>query len=385
MKKVLIVTPYAKDANSFWRCMGPWGYLEKESRKLGIPNLGEVELVLAQDEIGIKDGVNWSTVSRFDLVFMHRPCRPDDLTILKLAKLENVPVWVDYDDWLFELPFWNPNQVYHDVGIQTIMASCMAAADVVSVSTGALYEKIKKINENTVIIPNAYRTDLFGYRQEKVQPRQAIYTWRGTNTHDADLLSVAEGFSELPGRIFFLGSPTWQIYGRLKKDQVQLVGGQDNLLYLKYLYDLKPKVMLFPLVDCYFNRCKSNIAWMEALHAGALCVAPDLPEWRKPGCVTYKPGDSASFHQAALDAFNLDPMEHENTVEQAYAEMKQMYGIEWVNQIRQQVLTSIFEPSFRRNTRDPWDQLTGLWALSQMRPMPQIQASPEIMKEKGLI
>ena len=45
--------------------------------------------------------------------------------------------------------------------------------------------------------------------------------------------------------------------------------------------------MHVPLIEDGMNRCKSNIAWIEATAAGAVTIAPDWVEWQKPGVLNY--------------------------------------------------------------------------------------------------
>ena len=179
--KILIVTPYPVDANSFWRCMGPMSYMAKHFEEFSI-TLSEMN----------KGGtISWVEVGQYDMIFMHRPCRPDDLIIMQIAYNMNIPVWVDYDDWLFEIPSWNPNaQLYNNMAMQSNMAQALACADIVSVSTTELYNQYRAVNPNTVIIPNAYRSDLFKFRKENLEERNDFALWRGSNTHDGDLLSA---------------------------------------------------------------------------------------------------------------------------------------------------------------------------------------------------
>ena len=49
-------------------------------------------------------------------------------------------------------------RLLNDMGVQNIMAHCIASADLVSCTTFELYNKFKQVNPNTVIIPNAYRS-----------------------------------------------------------------------------------------------------------------------------------------------------------------------------------------------------------------------------------
>lgn len=371
MIRALVVSPYAKDANSFHRCMGPWNYLAKHSRQTardgkGISPAEDIQFSLAQDDIGT-NGVAWDTVGQFDILFLHRPCRPDDLKFIQMARLMNVPVWSDYDDWLFEVPHWNPNKAYNNPDVQTVMAACIATSDVVSVTTGALYEKFCRINKNTVIVPNCYRGDLYPYRLPDPGKRKSAICWRGTNTHDEDLMSVAQGMANLPGNLTFYGGAPWMLLRTMKPGSFTMAGMSDPFLYMRRIYFDAPSVMVVPLVDCLFNRSKSNIAYMEALHAGALCVAPDLPEWQRPGVITYKPHDSESFLAAVSQVNAMSQEALAEQVKLAYDHMLELYDTAHVNQIRLQILNSMVAKDFERNQRDPFDQMTGIWALGKIK------------------
>lgn len=361
--KILAFSPDPNDCNSWWRAIGPLLYLQKQSGH-------EIEItVRTYDE----DGFTWADMSAADIVFLHRPCRKQDLTAIEVARSCNVPVWIDIDDWLFDLPTWNSNLgFYGNAGTQNYIAHSIACADVVSVSTTELYSRFSAVNSQVVLIPNGYRSDLFSYRSPELAKRNPIAIWRGTNTHDGDLESVQEGFLGLKGKVHFWGSPSWSLLSKMEKGSYQTLTSQDFLQYFKNLYKQRPKMIVFPLADCLFNQCKSNIAWMEALHAGALCVAPEMPEWIKPGCITYKPGDSESFRNAVNTTFEMSETDHQEQVTQAFSYMKNRYDIALVNKIRMDVVSAMLSPTFKKNTRDPWDQLTGFWALSKLKNIPQV-------------
>ena len=46
MKKILVITPYERDANSFWRCMGPLTYLAKKSNNY-------ISITVANPSLGV--------------------------------------------------------------------------------------------------------------------------------------------------------------------------------------------------------------------------------------------------------------------------------------------------------------------------------------------
>ncbi len=104
----------------------------------------------------------------------------------------------------------------------------------------------------------------------------------------------------------FLNYNPWFITEKI--DNSRFFKGIDIRQYFLQLQKERPKLLIVPLVDNEFNRSKSNIAWIEATLCGAVCIAPDFPEWRKPGVITYK--DDKEFYSAfdwAINAY-LDDM-----------------------------------------------------------------------------
>lgn len=356
--KILVITPFSRDANSFWRCMGPMSYLAKHSN-------GAIQI----DVPSLNSTIAWDTLSQYDLVFLHRPCRRDDLVVMQVARNCNVPVWIDYDDWLFHLPEWNPHkESYHNPNLQMMMAHITSCADVVSVSTENLAKALSQLNENVVIVPNAYRSDLFPWRSKDVYPDRMIeYMWRGTNTHDGDLLSVKEGLKNLPSKLHVMGSLPYALQQEMKEDSYIHIPHQDAMLYWHKIYQLAPKYMVFPLYDLFFNRCKSNIAWIEACHAGALTIAPDLPEWKHPGIINYKANDVESFNDAIQLSQSLTPDQHKEQATQAFDHMRSKYDITIVNQIRIKICEALLSPSVKRNTQSPYDQGVAIMAMSLLK------------------
>lgn len=371
MIKIAVISPDPKDGNSFWRCMGPLSYLGKDPNyEIKLLNLGH-------------PGISWVEISQCDILFLHRPCTRDHVIFMQIAYNLNKPVWVDFDDYLFQLPGWNPHaSMYHSVEFQTMMAHCIAAADVVTVTTAELYNHYSKINSNVVIVPNAYRSDLFTYRQEKPLSRQNFGIWRGSNTHDGDLLSVRDGFQQLQSKTVFMGGISWLLLSGLDKAKFEVRSPTDVIMYFKYIYEQRPKAFLFPLVDCTFNRCKSNIAYMEAIHAGAICIAPDMPEWRREGVVTYTPSDSASFVKAVEQVFQISEDDHRDIVESAFVSMKNLYDIELINEIRKQIVKDLTNGHLVK--KDPFDQSLGLRSLAILRGVNAATQQPAQASRDGV-
>lgn len=319
MKNVFVMCPNPTDATSLYRGLGP---LQALRRKMG----GDINLIVAPE-------VNWATLKGSDAIFLQRPALDHHLTIVNMALASRKPVWVDFDDDLFRIPRCNPAaRIY--AKLQNNMVAIVAKATVVTVSTEALAETLRAIlkrvadgkqteagistdQSKIVVVPNALDDELLDLPTDYPCPGSLV-TWRGSATHDKDLALVTEQLARVIGRNLewtyqFVGEPFWWTMERLdevpglKPKSITQVEPLDPIVYFDFLKKVKPAVFIVPLQDIPFNRAKSNIAWIEATYAGAVTIAPDWPEWQKPGVIRYK--DAADFEKvfgAALQGGTFD-------------------------------------------------------------------------------
>ncbi len=277
-------------------------------------------------ELNIQFGlnVNWATLKGCDVIFLQRPATLDHVRMVDMAKANRKPVWIDYDDWLYGVPHSNKaSRLYNNPAIQNNMSSIIAKADVISVSTPhlaglvrSIIERIKKGSQSepglildpdkVIVVPNAYDEDLLADLKATKERQSKHLAWRGSGTHDKDLLGVTEELARCVSNhkdwtYTFIGEPFWLSLEILDKaagegsNNIQVAETIDPVEYLALLRITKPAIMIVPLDDCDFNRSKSNIAWIEATHAGAVTIAPDFEEWRRPGIINYK--DAADFER----------------------------------------------------------------------------------------
>lgn len=297
--------PNALDATSLYRGVGP---LQSLRRRMG----RDIEMRIGGD-------VNWGTLKGIDAVFMQRPAMDSHVQILNMAHANRKPVWVDYDDDLYHVPFNNRTfKLYSNPKIQNNISTLIAKADVLTVSTPQLAETFRAILEQIGraqqkepglklspgkihVVPNAYDIEHLDPLSDatKAPHQRNIVCWRGSGTHDKDLMAFTPEICKAVGRHLdwtynFVGEPFWWTMEQL--DQVKGVKPTtviqtetiDPIEYFNFLKNTLPALMIVPLEDCPFNRAKSNIAWVEATHAGAVTLAPDWPEWQRPGIINYK-------------------------------------------------------------------------------------------------
>jgi hypothetical protein len=270
------------DSCSYYRAWGPFGRLHRT-----MPNVQVNHIVTS----------GWSEVAKSDVVFLQRPFDKSQLALIKTANQWNIPVWIDYDDDFKNIPRDNPNwTTFNDPAVQKVFEECCERATVVTVTTEALKTILKDLNKNVLIIPNAYDDLLLG-PCAPTDKRSNSIAWRGSNTHQNDLLqyrdeikALAEEFPEFEWHFF--GYYPFFLTEKMKHQFHRMTG------IVKYFYSLKhlaPAITIVPLADNPFNHAKSNIAWLESTYAGAMTVAPSFDVWKQPGVFNYK--DPESFHQ----------------------------------------------------------------------------------------
>lgn len=330
--------PNSKDVTSIYRGAGPIMHLR---------NIVPVQTSLV-------NLLNWNVTFANDVLFIQRPSSREHLEAAKMAKDHHIPLWIDYDDFLLGVPTDNPSHdVFMKPEVQVNIIKTMELADIISVSTRALkalYQQKMKISKaveiqlrNIVVIPNAY---YYKFHHEPMKNNgNKLITWRGTDTHERDLLAYArvlvQFMNENPDwKIEFIGYNCWQLTEQLNPEQVILTPGMDPSHFMNYLRKRNPSLHIVPLHDSFFNRSKSNIAWLEATIAGAACLVPDWDEWKAPGVIAYQ--DEKGFYDGLnLAKSNIGSLEIMR--QKSLEHIMQNLMIDDVNQKRANILKHLIE------------------------------------------
>lgn len=278
--EIVLLTTHPTSACAFYRSVGVLQQLRKLDPSINFK---------------MSDSSNWASIGNADLVFLERPQDERFVKAIQDCKALGIPVWSDFDDDLFNLEKSNPGySFYSQKKTQLAMAYSIANSDIVTVSTQLIADSfIQRFHEklNLEVVPNALNDYFFPLVQKENQENRI--SWRGSKTHRADLLKYKREMwdfaKEHPTIEWnFFGEDLWYVTEGIKNS---FSYSEDDLI--KYMYkfnSIKPSVHLVPLVDNHFNRCKSNIAWIEATWVGAACVLPNFPEFEKGKNHTYSSG-----------------------------------------------------------------------------------------------
>jgi glycosyltransferase involved in cell wall biosynthesis len=319
--KTALISPRPTDAISFYRAAGPFRRMREQ---------------FSDFDYDIIDTINWALLTRYDNVFLHRGYTAEHVKVAEIAKKWGVPLIGDYDDYLLNLEHDNPAKGVFDNAVKDTL-ECTRALDLTFVTTEYLKGLLEQAGaKNVVVAPNAYDAKLFPYAAKK-KDKLKICLWRGSNTHNKDVMSVLPGlerlFKTFPDWqfVFVASNPSWMF--RHTHSNVHFVGSKDILEYMHMMYEMAPSVVYHPLFDSDFNRAKSMCSWLEATHAGAAFVGPEFEEFTRPGITNYKPNDPESFFES-MKSLLSNPIKIEGNYRESAEYIARELTLERVNEIR---------------------------------------------------
>ena len=271
--------------------------------------------------------INKVTLSNYKKIIFHRPQFSLKLwLIVKLAKKKNIELWVDFDDLLFCPELSDSSAAVQSGKMPVSLAKKHAkrylkALKLFSnyqVSTDELADKlanqlalenigIKKINSEKPNIKISYnKVPERWVRQAEIIPaeerleKKIIRYLPGTSHHKHDFAHVEAFLAELLHK-----NPSYHlnIIGDLEFDYESFPKGQISTTPFQP-YEQLPSlindswIIIAPLVDNVFNRCKSGLKFWEGGVFGipvissplrdverfenkGLCISDDLEEWKQ--------------------------------------------------------------------------------------------------------
>jgi len=254
----------------------------------------------------------------------------------------NIPLWVDYDDNLLDIPTDNSSFLtYSNTTTKQNIAAFLRMADVVTVSTEALKKAFGLYNTNIIVVPNAFNTDVFNYRN--IEKRNNTTLWRGSETHQLDIMVYMDQLTKKFGSFknwkwHYCGYYPWMLKQPMPEtSQMVHTPNTDVIIYHKTIHNISPKCMMVPLADHNFNRCKSNIAAIEGTFAGAVCVVPDWEEWQIPGTLKYSTPQQFGDH---IENIYRGKVNIKKNNQLAWQYINDVYSLTTVNKQRIQIIKS---------------------------------------------
>lgn len=337
--RVMCVIPTPTDATSLYRGIGPIARIAEKYEDITITTT---------------DMYDWASLEMgCDVMFMQRPYTEKHLAIAKMAKRMRRPLVLDYDDDLLSVPQSNPtHSIYGSPEVKNRVAELITLADYVMCSTQFLADKLSKLKTKAkfVVINNALDFKRFGFTYVmRDEPTNNLVMWRGSKTHDADIMSHLDPIAKLVEKhkdyvFHFQGGLPWFAKRALGRFENVTTGeGVDIQDYFQMISTVRPCLWLVPLESTEFNKSKSNIAWLEAVTSGSVAVCPDWDEWQVPGALLYK--NTQEFFDVADEYLSkkTDPRELN---EHAWNTVIKKYDLERMNELRVKIFKETHSGKF---------------------------------------
>lgn len=193
----------------------------------------------------------------------------------RLAMRSKLVYELDDDVFSIEPINWLAYRVYSRDDVQDAVAHCAEVADVVTVSTEALAERMRQFSDNVVVLPNFIPS----YMLKIERPRYPKLTvgWTGGASHGYDVKVCASAVRKVldtdakDATLHLQGSDFRGSFGHSAARFTNWAARPAD-----YYYMLDFDVGLAPLVNSEFNRSKSYIKALEYSALGIPVIASDV-------------------------------------------------------------------------------------------------------------
>ncbi|MHB1340543.1 MAG: glycosyltransferase family protein [Coriobacteriia bacterium] len=278
-------------------------------------------------DVQVADWVNPDRLMSSDVIIFQRPSQPPIVGLIRQLVAAGKTVAVDMDDDLWNLHPTNP--VYGAwKRPETISAleESIRAASLATAATPELARLMSRLNKNAVVLPNMlHREDWPTVLPEK-DGTPLVVGWAGSPSHAPDLPQIAGVFETLlekrdnvevhiggVPKDFFKSHPRLHVLPPVElADYPALIGDFD--------------IGLAPLVDISFNRCKSDLKFLEYALVGATTIASDVAAYQRTirhgetGLLVKSPKDWLKYITLLLD--NTELRQKLRAQARAYAETR---------------------------------------------------------------
>lgn len=244
-----------------------------------------------------------------DIVVFHRPDDKAKVEAMKLLKEHGQKVVFDNDDTYKSVDAMKfQDKLDERAGY---LDEAIKVADLVTTSTEFLADEYRKLNPNVVVLPNCIDPDDWDEPIKNTNGKVRIGIV-GSTAINKDCEHIKGLLKELTERddvevVLFALPPKTDDYKKMRDIYAPEIKFWDSLKvewqsfvpqpdYMETLRQLKLDMMLIPREDSYFNRCKSNLKFLEA----SILEIPVIAQGFKDGKSPYQ-GTGDSLHMFIAD------------------------------------------------------------------------------------
>jgi glycosyltransferase involved in cell wall biosynthesis len=166
-------------------------------------------------------------------------------------------------------------------------SKALIISDLITVSTEPLRKSFLPLNENIVVLENAIQPiEMTGSSNPNKRDffEQTVIGWQGSDSHVHDMRVVAPVLKRVQQRYGdmvkyrFFGTRFEQLYEGLDFEVIPWI--KPHLFYDRFSHNLFD-IGIIPLENTRFNRCKSNIKFLEYSYYGIPSVVADVTPYKE--------------------------------------------------------------------------------------------------------
>lgn len=252
-----------------------------------------------------------------DVIVFQRPDQPEHVELAKLLKMGGKKIVFDNDDTYKEnsgvpTTMQDLNGSYTLAKMNKSLEGFMKEADLVTTTTECLADEYRKINDSVVVLPNTIDPDDWEEpkRNSGDKVRIGMVGSVVSNEDYVNAIPIMEHYKDDPNVQFvILGLPprdgkhniARKAYHKeidfWDKWEIEWQHFVPQAKYNEFLNDLELDIMLIPRHDSYFNRCKSNIKFLEA----SMCEIPIVAQGFEDGKSPYQGKEDAKHMVVVTD------------------------------------------------------------------------------------
>ena len=227
-----------------------------------------------------------------DIVVFHRPDQRQKVEVIPLLQQYGKKVVVDNDD-TYQPDSGTPAQMLYGKKelLEKVNANLMeavASADLVTTTTEYLAEEYREYNDNVIVLPNCVDPDDWDkpIRNDTNKIRIGL-VGSVTNTRDYEVIGdLLKELSDSPDyQLVVFGLPPDNEKSKMMNDiykteiafwkslDIEWQPFVEAHQYQETLRQLKLDIALIPREECYFNKCKSNLKFLEMSMLEIPCIA----------------------------------------------------------------------------------------------------------------
>jgi len=191
--------------------------------------------------------------------------------IRSYSKQTNIPIILELDDNLLELPPDHPDKIalYYSNRLFPLIHT-MFTVDAILVSTPELRDAISQYNPNIFVLPNFLDTNIWEFKVPKVSKKtdKIRILYMGTNSHNPDIEMITpalEAVAEMHPNVQFVFLGIEPPESLLQRGQAEYIASKtfEYAKFAKVLGSIDADIAIAPLKMNTFNVCKSPLKFFE--------------------------------------------------------------------------------------------------------------------------